>query len=311
MERKIPVVAVVGPTASGKSGLAVEIALRKDGEVISADSMQIYRGMQIGTAKPTKEEMRGVPHHLIDILPPDAAFSVVDFKEKAEKIIADINSRGKLPVIVGGTGLYIKALLENYEFNTVEGCSELRSELEAFAEEHGNSALYEKLQELDLETASRLHINDRRRIIRAIEAAQSGEKIAHRKSEEWPYETVVFGLRMERESLYARINARVDKMMAEGLVEETKSLLDSGLSLDAQSMRSIGYRQIVWYLQGQMDKLAAVEKLKQATRNFAKRQFTWYRQMPYIKWFDLEKEPVYEKIIDEMQQTLVEKFKLR
>lgn len=183
--------------------------------------------------------------------------------------------------------------------------------MEAFAEEHGNSALYEKLQELDLETASRLHINDRRRIIRAIEAAQSGEKIAHRKSEEWPYETVVFGLRMERESLYARINARVDKMMADGLVEETKSLLDSGLSLDAQSMRSIGYRQIVWYLQGQMDKLAAVEKLKQATRNFAKRQFTWYRQMPYIKWFDLEKEPVYEKIIDEMQQTLVEKFKLR
>ena len=147
--------------------------------------------------------------------------------------------------------------------------------------------------------------------MRPIEAAQSGEKIAHRKSEEWPYETVVFGLRMERESLYARINARVDKMMADGLVEETKSLLDSGLSLDAQSMRSIGYRQIVWYLQGQMDKLVAVEKLKQATRNFAKRQFTWYRQMPYIKWFDLEKEPVYEKIIDEMQQTLVEKFKLR
>ena len=305
------VAVILGPTATGKSHCGIALAKRLNGEIISGDSLLVYQRMDIGTAKPSAEELAAVPHHLIDILPPDAAFSVVDFKEKAEKIIADINSRGKLPVIVGGTGLYIKALLENYEFNTVEGCSELRSELEAFAEEHGNSALYEKLQELDLETASRLHINDRRRIIRAIEAAQSGEKIAHRKSEEWPYETVVFGLRMERESLYARINARVDKMMADGLVEETKSLLDSGLSLDAQSMRSIGYRQIVWYLQGQMDKLAAVEKLKQATRNFAKRQFTWYRQMPYIKWFDLEKEPVYEKIIDEMQQTLVEKFKLR
>ena len=296
------VAVILGPTATGKSHCGIALAKRLNGEIISGDSMLVYQRMDIGTAKPSAEELATVPHHLIDILPPDAAFSVVDFKEKAEKIIADINSRGKLPVIVGGTGLYIKALLENYEFNTVEECSELRSELEAFAEEHGNSALYEKLQELDLETASRLHINDRRRIIRAIEAAQSGEKIAHRKSEEWPYETVVFGLRMERESLYARINVRV---------EETKSLLDSGLSLDAQSMRSIGYRQIVRYLQGQMDKLAAVEKLKQATRNFAKRQFTWYRQMPYIKWFDLEKEPVYEKIIDEMQQTLVEKFKLR
>lgn len=305
------VAVILGPTATGKSHCGIALAKRLNGEIISGDSMLVYQRMDIGTAKPSAEELAAVPHHLIDILPPDAAFSVVDFKEKAEKIIADINSRGKLPVIVGGTGLYIKALLENYEFNTVEECSELRSELEAFAEEHGNSALYEKLQALDLEAASRLHTNDRRRIIRAIEAAQSGEKIAHRKSEEWPYETVVFGLRMERESLYARINARVDKMMAEGLVEETKSLLDSGLSLDAQSMHSIGYRQIVWYLQGQMDKLAAVEKLKQATRNFAKRQFTWYRQMPYIKWFDLEKEPVYEKIIDEMQRTLVEKFKLR
>ena len=289
------VAVILGPTATGKSHCGIALAKRLNGEIISGDSMLVYQRMDIGTAKPSAEELAAVPHHLIDILPPDAVFSVVDFKEKAEKIIADINSRGKLPVIVGGTGLYIKALLENYEFNTVEECSELRSELEAFAEEHGNSALYEKLQALDLEAASRLHTNDRRRIIRAIEAAQSGEKIAHRKSEEWPYETVVFGLRMERE----------------GLVEETKSLLDSGLSLDAQSMRSIGYRQIVWYLQGQMDKLAAVEKLKQATRNFAKRQFTWYRQMPYIKWFDLEKEPVYEKIIDEMQQTLVEKFKLR
>ncbi|MFQ9936418.1 MAG: tRNA (adenosine(37)-N6)-dimethylallyltransferase MiaA [Phascolarctobacterium faecium] len=181
--------------------------------------MLVYQRMDIGTAKPSAEELAAVPHHLIDILPPDAVFSVVDFKEKAEKIIADINSRGKLPVIVGGTGLYIKALLENYEFNTVEECSELRSELEAFAEEHGNSALYEKLQALDLEAASN-YIQMIAEELSELLNAQSGEKIAHRKSEEWPYETVVFGLRMERESLYARINARVDKMMAEGLVEK-------------------------------------------------------------------------------------------
>ena len=160
------VAVILGPTATGKSHCGIALAKRLNGEIISGDSMLVYQRMDIGTAKPSAEELAAVPHHLIDILPPDAAFSVVDFKEKAEKIIADINSRGKLPVIVGGTGLYIKALLENYEFNTVEGCSELRSELEAFAEEHGNSALYEKLQALDLEAASRLHTNDRRRIIR-------------------------------------------------------------------------------------------------------------------------------------------------
>ena len=153
------VAVILGPTATGKSHCGIALAKRLNGEIISGDSMLVYQRMDIGTAKPSAEELAAVPHHLIDILPPDAAFSVVDFKEKAEKIIADINSRGKLPVIVGGTGLYIKALLENYEFNTVEECSELRSELEAFAEEHGNSALYEKLQELDLETASRLQKN--------------------------------------------------------------------------------------------------------------------------------------------------------
>lgn len=305
------VAVILGPTATGKSHCGIALAQRLNGEIISGDSMLVYQNMDIGTAKPSMEELAEVPHHLVDILPPAADFSVVDFKEQAEKLIVDINKRGKLPIIVGGTGLYIKALLENYEFNTVEECSELRSELETFAKAHGNSALHEKLQELDPEAASRLHTNDLRRIIRAIEAVQGGEKIAHKKAAEWPYDAVVLGLRMERASLYARINARVDKMLAEGLIGETKSLLDSGLSPDTQSMRSIGYRQIAWYLQGQMDKATAVEKLKQATRNFAKRQITWYRQMPYITWFDLEKTPVYEKIISDMQQTLVEKFKLR
>lgn len=308
---KPKVAVILGPTATGKSHCGIELAKRLNGEIISGDSMLVYRKMNIGTAKPTVEELASVPHHLIDILPPEAEFSVVDFKAMAELLIADINSRGKLPIIVGGTGFYIKALLENYEFNTVEECSELRRQLEAFAKSNGNAALHAKLRQIDPAAAERLHSNDVRRVIRAIEAAEGGEKIAHQKAGEWPYAAVVFGLRMERDVLYARINDRVDKMLADGLVEETKALLDDGLAADALSMRSIGYRQMTWYLQGAIDKDAAVDKLKQATRNFAKRQFTWYRQMPYIKWFDLESKPDYEKIIDDMQQMLVEKFKLR
>lgn len=308
---KPKVAVILGPTATGKSHCGIELAKRLNGEIISGDSMLVYKKMNIGTAKPTAEELASVPHHLIDILPPEAEFSVVDFKALAEPLIADINNRGKLPIIVGGTGLYIKALLENYEFNTVEECSELRQELEEFAKSSGNAALHAKLRQIDPAAADRLHSNDVRRVIRAIEAAEGGEKITHQKAGEWPYDAVVFGLRMERDVLYARINDRVDKMLADGLIEETKALLAGGLAADALSMRSIGYRQMTWYLQGAMAKDAAVDKLKQATRNFAKRQFTWYRQMPYIKWFDLDQRPDYEKIIDDMQQMLVEKFKLR
>ena len=308
---KPKVAVILGPTATGKSHCGIELAKRINGEIISGDSMLVYKKMNIGTAKPTAEELASVPHHLIDILPPEAEFSVVDFKALAEPLIADINNRGKLPIIVGGTGLYIKALLENYEFNTVEECSELRQELEEFAKSSGNAALHAKLQQIDPAAAERLHSNDVRRVIRAIEAAEGGEKITHQKAGEWTYDAVVFGLRMERDVLYARINDRVDKMLSDGLVVETKALLDGGLAADALSMRSIGYRQMTWYLQGAMAKAVAVDKLKQATRNFAKRQFTWYRQMPYIKWFDLDQRPDYEKIIDDMQQMLVEKFKLR
>ncbi|WP_293659472.1 tRNA (adenosine(37)-N6)-dimethylallyltransferase MiaA [uncultured Phascolarctobacterium sp.] len=308
---KPKVAVILGPTATGKSHCGIELAKRLNGEIISGDSMLVYKKMNIGTAKPTVEELASVPHHLIDILPPEAEFSVVDFKALAEPLIADINNRGKLPIIVGGTGFYIKALLENYEFNTVEECSELRQELEEFAKSSGNAALHAKLRQIDPAAAERLHSNDVRRVIRAIEAAEGGEKITHQKAGKWPYDAVVFGLRMERDVLYARINDRVDKMLADGLVEETKALLDGGLAADALSMRSIGYRQMTWYLQGAMARDAAVDKLKQSTRNFAKRQFTWYRQMPYIKWFDLDQRPDYEKIIDDMQQMLVEKFKLR
>ena len=304
------VAVILGPTATGKSHCAIELAKRLNGEIISGDSMYVYRGMDIGTAKPTEEELAAVPHHLVDILPADAKFDVVDFKERAEKLIKDINARGKLPIIAGGTGLYIKALLEGYAFNSVGEDKELRQELEQFALENGNEALHARLAELDKEAAERIHCNNTRRVIRAIEAAMNGEAVNQFGAEEMPFDAVVFGLNMPREILYDRINRRVDIMLAQGLEAEVCRLLAEGVPADCQSMTSIGYRQMLWYINDGMDYDFAVDKLKQATRNFAKRQVTFYKRMPYIHWYELDAEPNYEIVVNSMEQTLVEKFKL-
>lgn len=304
------VAVILGPTATGKSHCAIEVAKRLNGEIISGDSMYVYRGMDIGTAKPTAEELASVPHHLVDILSAAAEFNVVDFKERAEALIKDINARGKLPIIAGGTGLYIKALLEGYAFNSVDADEGIRQELEQFALEHGNAALHARLAELDSEAAARLHVNDTRRVIRAIEAALQGEAVNQYGAEEMPFDAVVFGLNMERSVLYERINRRVDIMLEQGLEAEVRRLLAEGVPADCQSMKSIGYRQMLWYINGEMDYATAVDKLKQATRNFAKRQVTFYKRMPYINWFELEAEPDYEFVVKRMSETLVEKFKL-
>lgn len=304
------VAVILGPTATGKSHCAIELAKRLNGEIISGDSMYVYRGMDIGTAKPTEEELAAVPHHLVDILPADAEFNVVDFKERAESLIKDINARGKLPIIAGGTGLYIKALLEDYAFNTVDADEALREELEQFAREQGKEALHARLAELDSEAAERLHFNDTRRVIRAIEAAMKGEEVNQYGAEESPFDAVVFGLNMPREILYERINRRVDIMLEQGLEAEVRRLLDEGVPADCQSMKSIGYRQMLWYINDGMDYDFAVDKLKQATRNFAKRQVTFFKRMPYIQWYELTAEPNYENVVNSMEQTLVEKFKL-
>ncbi len=304
------VAVILGPTATGKSHCAIELAKRLNGEIISGDSMYVYRGMDIGTAKPTAEELAAVPHHLVDILPADAKFDVVDFKERAENLIKEINARGKLPIIAGGTGLYIKALLEGYAFNSVEANEDMREELEQFAMEHGKEALHARLAELDPQAAERLHFNDTRRVIRAIEAATKGEAVNQHGAEEMPFDAVVFGLNMPREILYERINRRVDIMLEQGLEAEVRRLLDEGVPVDCQSMKSIGYRQMLWYICDGMDYEFAVDKLKQATRNFAKRQVTFYKRMPYIKWYELDAEPNYEIVVNSMEQTLVEKFKL-
>lgn len=297
---KEKVVVILGPTATGKSHCAVELAKKLQGEIISGDSMLVYRGMDIGTAKPSAAELSEVPHHLVDILPPDAEFNVVDFKTRAEKLITEITARGKVPIIAGGTGLYIKALLEDYSFNRADKVDTLREELEAFLQENGKEALYERLLQLDSEAASNIHMNNTRRVIRAIESAMQGETVACTHASAARYDAIIFGLNMPREDLYNRIEKRVDIMLQQGLEEEVRSLLQQGVPASCQSMQSIGYRQMVWYLQGDMDYAAAVDKLKQATRNFAKRQLTWFRKMPYIKWLELSAEPDYASAVEAM-----------
>ncbi len=306
MKQKPKVLVILGPTATGKSHCAIEIAKRFNGEIISGDSMLVYKNMNIGTAKPRAEELATAPHHLVDILPPDAAFSVVDFKEQAARLILEINARGKLPIIAGGTGLYIKALLEDYAFNSVSASSELRQSLEREAEEMGALALHARLAQLAPQEAERIHPNNVRRVIRALESALQGEAVNQYTAAESPYDAVVIGLTMERQALYERINRRVDLMLAAGLEQEVRALLAQGVSADCQSMQSIGYRQMVWYINGGMDYNAAVDKLKQATRNFAKRQITWYKKMPYIHWLQLDDEPDYGKAVAAIAKILVE-----
>lgn len=304
---KQKVVAILGPTATGKSACAIELARRLNGEIISGDSMLVYKNMNIGTAKPTTEELKLAPHHLVDILPPDAQFSVVDFKQQAEQLIADINARGKLPIVCGGTGLYIKALLENYSFNEVDEDKELRQRLEQEAAVQGADKLYARLLTLDPEAAKLIHPNNVRRVVRALESVLKGGHVgqesgynAGEQESSLAYDALVFGLTMERDFLYERINKRVDVMLEMGLEQEVRGLLAQGVPTTCQSMQSIGYRQMVWYLEQGMPYVEAIDKLKQATRNFAKRQLTWYRKMPYIEWLEVDRSLQYERIIATM-----------
>lgn len=304
---KQKVVVILGATATGKSHCAIELAKKFHGEIISGDSMLVYRDMDIGTAKPTAAELAAAPHHLVNILPPEASFNVVDFQQQAARLIKIINERGHLPIIAGGTGLYIKALLEGYAFSSVEGNGELRRQLEAQAQAGGGAALYERLRQLDPAAAERIHPNNVRRVVRALEAAMGGDGVSASGAAEMPYDAVVIGLDMERVALYERINKRVDAMLAAGLEQEVRGLLARGVSPDCQSMQSIGYRQMVWYLNGSMSYEGAVDKLKQATRNFAKRQITWYKKMPYIHWLHLDAQPDYGQVVGRICEILVEK----
>ena len=304
-------IVVLGPTAVGKTALSISLAKRFRSEVISGDSMLIYRHMNIGTAKPSAEEQDGVVHHLIDIIEPSESFDVTAFIEIARAKIHELNERGCVPILAGGTGLYIKALLEGYRFNVTPQNEAFRAEMEAVAAEHGTEELHRRLANVQPETAARLHPNDTRRVIRALEVATfGGETVSQEKMDgnACLYDAAVIGLTSERSLLYERINKRVDQMMADGLLEEVKGLLASGVSPDAQAMKGIGYKELVAYLSGSCTLEEAVDEIKKGTRHFAKRQFTWYRKMPYIDWYEVETKEDLAEIEKEIAEKLTGKF---
>jgi tRNA dimethylallyltransferase len=302
------VLAIIGPTSVGKTALSLELAARFSGEIISGDSMQFYRGMDIGTAKASPEERAAIPHHLIDICDLDEEFTVADFQRRTAALISDMNSRQILPIIVGGTGLYIQSVLYGYRFSEAGEDEAYRASLSSLAETDGNEALHAKLSAVDPLTAARLHPNDVKRVIRALEIYHlTGKTMAEyqQRSEESPYNLLLLGLTMDRALLYERINARVDQMIEAGLIEEVEGLLRKGYDASLRSMQALGYKEIIAYLQGLTTKEAAVELVKKRTRNFAKRQLTWFRAMKDIVWFDITpgfgnessiRQGIYEKV---------------
>lgn len=289
-EREEHVVVLIGPTAVGKTKTSIELAKRFNGEIISGDSMQIYRGMDIGTAKIREEEMEGVVHHLIDIRNPDEPFSVAEFQELVRCKITEIHARGKLPMIVGGTGLYIQSVIYDYQFGQVESNEKLRQELEKRAAELGPEAFHRELALVDPVSAERIHPNNVRRVIRALEVfAESGQTIDKAKEDVTPsllYQVAVVGLAMERDQLYERINQRVDAMIEEGLIKEVKHLIDAGYQ-NGQAMQAIGYKEWIPYFDGTQDYDTTIQLLKQNSRRYAKRQLTWFRNKMDVEWIDM------------------------
>ena len=291
------ILVVSGPTASGKTALAVELALAHNGEVVSADSMQIYRRMDIGTAKPTRAEMRGVPHHMIDVADPEEDFSVARYVELAARCVDDILARGKLPIVAGGTGLYIDSLLSGRTFARFDPDSPLRRELEEELARRGGAALLEELSRVDPDTAARLHPNDGKRIVRALEVYRSTgttltEHNAMTRSLPPRYDALTLTLAFQRrEDMWDRIDRRVDRMMADGLAEEVRALLDSGVPDRCTAMQAIGYKEMAAALRGDGDTARAAEEIKLRSRQYAKRQLTWFRRNPDARWLLWDREP--------------------
>jgi tRNA dimethylallyltransferase len=290
MSDKRPIVVLTGPTAVGKTELSIQLAKAINGEIISADSMQVYKKMDIGTAKIRPEEMMGVKHYLIDEFEPDEEFNVMKFKEYTDKYMNEIYEKGKIPILVGGTGFYIQAVLKDVEFKEEES-SDIRKELEAFANVHGPQALHERLAQIDPKSAEVIHQNNVRRVIRAIEFyEQTGMKFSehneNEKQKQSPFNYVYFVLNQDRKILYDRIEKRIDIMMKDGLVEEVKSLISQGYGRDLVSMQGLGYKEIVAYLEGEITLEEAVYILKRDTRHFAKRQITWFKRETDVTWLD-------------------------
>lgn len=288
---KLPLLILTGPTAVGKTNLSIQLAKAVNGEIISADSMQVYRRMDIGTAKIKKEEMCGVPHHLIDICEPQEEYHVVRFATDARRLIREITGRGHVPVLVGGTGFYIQAVLYDIDFTETAEDTAYREELSEYARQYGAEALHARLAEADPASAEAIHANNVKRVIRALEFhRQTGTPIsAHneeQRKKETAYNSAYFVLTEERSVLYQRIEKRIDKMIEEGLVEEVRSLMAEGCTAGMVSMQGLGYKEILSYLNGECTLSEAVSVLKRDTRHFAKRQLTWFKRERDVLWFD-------------------------
>lgn len=303
------VIAIVGPTAVGKTSLSIRLAKRFDGEIISGDSMQIYKGMDIGTSKITEEEKEDIPHYMLDIRNPGEDFSVAQFKTLVQQHIKDITERNRLPFIVGGTGLYIKSVLYDYDFSDRKRDPAITKRLETFVREKGVLPLYEKLKKIDPYQAEKIHPNNYRRVIRALEIYETtGMTMSeyHKQQKSEPiYDYLLIGLTMERLILYEKINKRVDEMIDLGLVEEVKELIDQNLE-DSQAMKAIGYKEFIPYFKGEQSLEQSIQLLKRNTRRYAKRQLTWFKNKMNVEWFDLTKarEESYLKIEKRIEQFL-------
>ena len=287
---KPKIIVICGPTASGKTKLSIELAKKINGEIVSCDSMQIYKDMSIGTAKPTTEEMQGIKHYLIDCVSPETRYSVSDYKKAATAAIKEILSKGKVPIIVGGTGLYLESLIYNIEYNEIEVDLKYREELERIEKEEGLEKLYQKATAIDPEAIKKISHNDKKRIFRILEIYHSTNKtkteleLESRKNEP-EYDYILFGITMDREKLYERINLRVDIMIKDGLIEEVKELIKKYKGMPT-AMQGLGYKEVVEYLNGKMSKEEMIDKIKMETRRYAKRQLTWFRKYDNLIWIN-------------------------
>ena len=284
------VIVIGGPTASGKTGLSIELAKRINGEIVSCDSMQIYKDMTIGTAKPTIEEMEGIPHYMIDCISPETRYSVADYKKDATNAIKEIISKGKVPIVVGGTGLYVEALIYGIEYNEIEEDLEYRKKLEKIEEKEGLEPLYEMAKKIDEKAMEKISKNDKKRICRVLEIYHSTGKTkteleveSRKNGPEFDY--LLFGITMDREKLYERINKRVDIMIENGLIEEVKNLIQKYKNFPT-AMQGLGYKEVMQYLNGNLNRDEMIQKIKMETRRYAKRQLTWFRKYPNIIWLD-------------------------
>lgn len=312
-QTKKPLIILTGPTAVGKTKLSIDLAKAVNGQMISADSMQVYRHMDIGTAKIRSEEMQGIPHYLIDVLEPWESFDVVRFQTMAKEALGKIYAAGAIPIVVGGTGFYIQALLYDIDFDENDSETDYRAELQAFADQHGAEALHDRLRQVDERSALMIHPNNIKRVIRALEFYhQTGTRISEhnetQRQKESPYRFVYFVLDDERERIYQRIDQRIDQMMQQGLVAEVKQLRDMGCTRDMVSMQGLGYKEILAYLDGECTLEEAVYILKRDTRHFAKRQLTWFRREHEVLWIKRQEYPDDTAMLQAMLSQLPPEF---